>query len=108
MAADIQTIPLDKPYPCYSFTINLSEVTYTLEFFYNSRADRWRMNILDIVGNPVLMAVPLIIERDLTESYRYLKIPPGYLVVLDGPKSHTQPGLSGFMLNHALYYMVLS
>jgi hypothetical protein len=103
--ATIQTMPLNQPYPWYTFGLVLSQVNYTFEVYYNTRADRWRMNIMDVTGNPVLMGIALLIERDLTTGYRHLSIPPGYFFVMDGTKGNSQPGLSGFALNHVLYYL---
>jgi hypothetical protein len=103
--SSLTAMPLDQPYPWYRFTMVLSQVTYTFEVYYNTRADRWRLNIMDVTGASLLMGVPLLIERDLTGNFKHLSIPPGLFLVIDGKTGHSQPGLSGFALNHVLYYL---
>lgn len=98
------TLPLTQSLPWYSFTIQLDGASYVLEFYYNTRASRWRMNILDPTQTPLVMGLPLTIGRDLTDSYRYLKIPPGVFFALDDTGDGTQPTLGSFLLDHSLYY----
>ena len=98
-------MPLDQEVPWYEFSVTLEQVTYTFEISYNSRAARWRMSILDSAANPVLMGVPLMVNRDLTGPYHYLSIPPGGFCVLDASGTSTEATLSSFLLDHTLYYL---
>lgn len=103
--ATLTTIPLDENLPDYSFSCTLDGASYTLRAYYNTRARRWRLNILDISENPVLMGIPLTIGRDLTAGLRYLQIPPGVFMALDDTGDGTQPTLGSFLLDHSLYYL---
>lgn len=98
-------IPLDESVPWYAFTISLDSATYTLEAYYNTRAERWRLNILDATETPLLTGLPLLIDRDLTAPYLHLSIPPGQFTVLDDTGAQAQPTLSSFLLDHSLYYL---
>jgi len=99
------TIPTDKNLPRYTERVSLSKTTYTLTFAYNTRADRWFLSVMDSVGTPIIMGLPLLVMRDALGPYRTLAIPPGQLVTLDYSGRSTSPGLSDFLLDHALVYI---
>lgn len=103
--ASILALPLNQSLPWYSFTIILDQASYILELAYNTRADRWRLNIRDATEQPLLMGIPLLIRRDLTGPYHYLAIPPGGFCVLDDTGDRSEPTLSSFLLDHTLYYL---
>lgn len=99
------SLPLTQNLPWYAFNITIGEVTYVLEMRYNTRKDRWLLNILDATEQPILMGVPLLVERDLLASYQSLAIPPGYLFCSDRSGKGLQPGLGAFLTSHTLYYV---
>ena len=103
--ARLLQLPLDQNFPWYSFALTLENATYTFELYFNSRAQRWRMSILDSLENPILLGIPLSLGRDLTGPYRYLPLPPGQFCVLDASGKRTEAGLGAFLLDHALYYL---
>lgn len=103
--ATFSVIPLDELSAWYEYDIVLDSVTYTLEIYYNTRADRWRLSIKDAVGNPLLSGIPLLVNRDLTGPYTYLDIPKWFFVVLDDKLLGREPGLQSFLLDHTLYYV---
>ena len=103
--ATFTRIPLNQEVPWYTLSITLDQATYILEVMFNSRSSIWLMNIYDVAQNPLLMSVPLLIRRDLTQAYHTLNIPKGSFVVLDDTGDGTQPGLGSFLLDHTLYYV---
>lgn len=101
----VRRIRLDQNLPAYSFTTVLDNVSYLIEAAYNTRRDRWTLGIYDSGGTPLLVGIPLCIDRDLIAPYRTLSIPQGTLVCFDDTDAGTQPTLGSFLLDHTLYYV---
>lgn len=76
-------IPADNSSANYSFRIDLENVTYTLGFHFNTRMNRWTMDIGDGAGNPVVTGIPLIGNSDLTGRYQAAGLPPGRFFLVD-------------------------
>lgn len=98
-------LPLRIDSPWYSFIITLSEVVFTLTFRYNSRMDRWIMDIADASGNDILAGIPLLILRDLTGQYVIDGLPPGTFYVVDSTNQNTQPSRDSWGVTHSLRYV---
>lgn len=98
-------IPTDKNLPRYVMRVALSKVTYTLQMAYNTRADRWFLSIMDTIGAPILMGVPLLVMRNVLGPYTTLALPPGQLVTLDYSGKNQDPTLSSFLVDHVLAYI---
>ena len=98
-------IPTDKNLPRYVQRVALSKVTYTLMLAYNTRADRWFLSMMDAIGTPIVMGLPLLVMRDALGPYRTLAVPPGQLVTVDYSNKQTNPGLSDLLLDHAVVYI---
>lgn len=103
--ATLFTIPVGNVLPWMTFKITLSNVIYSLDFKYNTRMQRWTMDINDPSQNPLLTGIPLLIERNLTFQYFYLAIPPGVFFCTDDTGQETQPTLFSFGLDHTLFYV---
>lgn len=64
----INIIPITKDVPKFKERVTLGANTYGLEFRYNSRMDRWILDLLDdsdvaiVNGQPLLLGVPLFDE----------------------------------------------
>lgn len=97
-------IPTNDSLPWYSFSISLSDTIYTLQLRYNVRMQRWVLSILDPIGTPLLMGLPVLVARDLLSQYRTLTIPAGTLFCLGLTDDRVEPTLSSFALTHGLYY----
>jgi len=98
-------IPVDKNLPWYTMRVALSKVTYTLEMAYNTRADRWYLSVMDAIGTPILMGIPLLIMRNVLGPYRTLALPPGRLFPYDDSGRDLEPTLSSFLVDHGLVYV---
>jgi len=98
-------IPVNKNLPRYVQRIALSKVTYTLLMDYNTRADRWFLSIMDSIGTPIVMGLPLLVMRDVLGPYKTRPIPPGSLFAVDYSGRDLEPGLSDFLLNHGVVYL---
>ena len=85
--------------------VPLSKVTYTLELRYNNRMGRWILNILDPIGAPILMGLPLLNMRDVTGQYKHLPVPKGPIFSIDDSGKGLEPTLSSFLTDHGLIYI---
>jgi len=103
--ANLIQLPMAQNLPSFSFTSTLSGVAYTFNANYNTRADRWMLDILDVTLTPILMGIPLLIDRDLLAQYPTLPLPPGGLFVVDESGKQAQPGMGSFLINHNLLYL---
>lgn len=98
-------IPTSASQTWYTQTLALSGVTYILEFRYNTRMARWILNIRDAGETPILMGIPLLIDRNLTGQYTQLSLPPGTMLCVDDSGNNLQPTLSSFLTDHAVLYL---
>ena len=88
--------------------ITLQNVAYTLEFQYNARAQRWFMDILDISEQPILVGIPLEIQRDLNGQYGAYVFPQGLFFCRDNSGAQAAPTFSSFSIDHQLLFVDLS
>jgi hypothetical protein len=103
--ATVFTVPLNNTLPSYKFKITLSGVIFTLVLRFNTRTNTWFMDIQDPSGNPILTAIPVLIERELTSQYTTLAIPAGVFAALDETGQENQPSLYSFGTTHVLLYL---
>lgn len=103
--ANLIQLPMGQNLPSFSFTSTLSSVAYTFNAYFNTRAGRWMLDILDVTLTPILMGVPLLIDRDLLAQYPTLPLPPGGLFVIDESGQQNQPSLGAFLIDHSLVYL---
>lgn len=98
------TIPARNDLPWYSFKISLSGVVYTLRFRFNTRMQRWIMDIADPSNNDILDGIPLLIGRDLSGQYVIDGLPVGISFCSDDTNQDTQPTRFSFGTDHSLVY----
>lgn len=66
----ISEIPLIPSTP-QSMSITLGGVVFQLVFKWNSVLTAWIMDMLDAVGNPIVLGTPLVTGADLLAQYGY-------------------------------------
>lgn len=103
MSAFLQ-VPARNDVPWYKFTVTLSGQVYTLRFRYNTRMQRWIMDVADSANNDVLNGVPVLIERDLAGQYVFVGLPSGTFFALDLTGQGDQPTRYSFGVAAALIY----
>lgn len=103
--ANLIQLPMGQNLPSFTFTTTLSNVAYTFNAYLNTRADRWMLDILDVTLTPILVGIPLLIDRDLLAQYPTLPLPPGGLFVIDESGKQTQPKAGSFLIDHTLLYL---
>ena len=99
----IYQIPMQGT-PWFSFSTDLSKITYHMECRYNTRMDRWILNIADAQGETIINGIPMLVNRSLTGQYPALPLPPGTLYVQDLSGNNAQPGLAAFITDHVFLY----
>ena len=78
-----ELIPL-RQLPSDSFEIVIAGTPYKLRNRWNSREARWRLDIYEQSGNPILLGLKLLSYVNLTERFADERLPTaGHLVVLD-------------------------
>lgn len=98
-------MPLGNDVPWYDFTIGLSGVQYQLTIRFNSRMERWLMDIASAGGTPLLSSVPLLIGRNLIGRFAAnAALPVGMFFVLDNTNSGAEPTRNSFGTTHTLWY----
>jgi hypothetical protein len=102
--ATLLTIPARNDLPWYKFKIALSGVQYTLHFRFNSRMNRWILDIRDASDNPIILGLPVLINRDMAGQYITFAIPPGIIYATDDTQTDTQPTQFSFGVDHTLWY----
>lgn len=80
----------------YKYNIQLDGETFTLDFHYNARADRWNMSVLDVEQNPVKYGARLVIDIDLLQRVALGTKPAGQLTVVDTTGNDTEPTQATF------------
>lgn len=98
------TIPVRNDLPFYKFRCTLSGTIFTLQMKFNTRMQRWIMDVNDANGNQIFSGVPILINYDLLGQYTTLQIPEGVIFALDDTNQDTQPTRFSFGLDHTLWY----
>ncbi len=98
-------IPTQPNYPWYTFKVPLSGTLFTLIFRYNSRMSRWMLDIADSIGNPIVVGLPILINRNIAGQYSTLAgVPVGVFFATDDTQTESQPTMNSFQVDHTLFY----
>lgn len=85
-------LPVRSDFKSYTFKAELESVIYTFSFAYNTRRDRWYMDIGDQSGNDILTGVPILVNIPLIDQYIVKGLPPGRLIAINQTGSNKNPG----------------
>lgn len=97
-------IPIRADLLAFTFNIVLDDVSVIFNFRWNSRMERWIMDLLDPASDPILMGIPVLEDTSMIDRYIDDRIPPGILLALDTTKSGNQPDLDNFGEDVILQY----
>jgi len=95
-------IPTDKTLTSYSFSLVINLVLYNFDINYNSRMDRYTLNVLDSENNIILAGIPILTNVTLTDNFKYLDIPKGDFIPFSADSSNA--GLEDLGDTVRLYY----
>lgn len=100
----ILQIPVRNDAAFYRFQITLEAAVYLLEFRFNTRLDRWLMNILSEAEEPILMGIPVLTNLPLTSSFEVPGKPPGTFFCIDETGQNRNPDRESFGVDIKLLY----
>lgn len=101
-------IPFAANLPWFTQPVTLQGVTYTLEFQFNAREQRWSMDILDVSEQPIIRGIMLNIKRDLNGQYGAYVLPKGMFFARDDSGANTPPTFNSFSVDHTLLFVDMS
>lgn len=81
--SDILQIPIDFEDPSFKIRTILEEVEVVLRFDWNSRMELWHISVLDAGELPLLMGLPLYVNRELIGRFKIIGLPAGKLMLYD-------------------------
>ena len=84
--------PTQNNLPSFQYVIALDGTNYTLTYTFNSRMNKWFLDLADSVGNEIVCQVPIIASWPLFDRFNDLAVPPGTLFCFDSSNSDTDPG----------------
>jgi hypothetical protein len=76
-------LPIRNDQPAYRFQLTLETRVYFFEFRFNTRQDRWLMDVLDETQSPILMGIPILTGLPILDGYTRATRPPGTFVAVD-------------------------
>lgn len=84
--------PTNNRLPAYQYTILFEGTTYTLSYTFNSRMNKWLVDLADSVGNQLASQVPVVSSWFLFNRFKALTVPPGTLFAFDTSGQDEDPG----------------
>jgi len=97
-------IPVRSDIPAYSFQITLEGTVFTLRFRFNTRLDRWVMDVNDVDDLPIITGVPLLYGLPLLDRYKLSNLPLGQFVIIDETGEERNPPRDSFGEDFKLLY----
>lgn len=86
------------------FDITLDEVVYRLRFTYNSRLNKWAMDILSVNGTELLCGVLMVLGVDFLAQYVSKNLPSGKMYLVNLVDGITEANETSFGVDVRLYY----
>jgi hypothetical protein len=84
-------LPVRNDYPAYEFQISLDGRVFFLAFRFNTRANRWIMDILNESRTQLLMGIPLLTGLPLVQAYKRESLPGGAFYCVDLTGANRNP-----------------
>lgn len=98
-------LPVRNDQPAYRFQITLEQRLYFFDFRYNTRAERWIMDIQDETQTPILMGLPILTGLPLATGYTRETKPPGTFVAIDQTGAERNADRDTFGVDVLLLYV---
>lgn len=97
-------IPLRNDVPSYQFRSELDSTTYTILIRYNSRMDRWVMDLNTENNTPLITGIILVLGTSLLARFQIDGIPEGDLFLINIENENTEGNRNNFGDNVQLFY----
>lgn len=104
----IKQIAVVSSIPNYEFKTDLDGVTYTLSFRYNSRMDRWIMDIKTEDDDPIIMGIPILLGVSLIKRFADSRLPAGDIFAISVGTTTAEAGKEDLGENVLLLYQEAS
>ena len=97
-------IPVRSDLPAYKFQINLEGTVFILRFRFNTRLDRWVMDVQDVNEDRIVTGIPMLTNLPLLDRYQDERLPLGRFTVIDETGNNRNPPREGFGEDFKLLY----
>lgn len=100
----ILEIPVRSDIPSYNFQITLEGIVFTLHLRYNTRLERWVMDVNDVDDANIVTGIPLLYGLPLLDRYKDERLPLGRFVISDETGEKRNPTRDGLGDDFKLLY----
>lgn len=76
-------LPVNNRNPNYRFQVELEANIYFFELRYNTRMQRWLMDIEDKDKITIVQGIPILTEIFLLSNFVDDRLPPGFIIAID-------------------------
>ena len=97
-------IPTRSDIPNYEQRITLNGTQYVLSFRYNTRTDRWILDIKTSADEYIIMGIPILLGTGLIDRFVDDRLPPGYLFAINLEDEFAEGGAEDLGQNLLLIY----
>lgn len=86
-------------------SVTLDNKIFELHFDWNVRDEHWTMTIRDKNNQVIVAGIKIVANYELISMYRYLDVPPGYMMAADMSGQGLDPGFDDFGTRVLLMYI---
>jgi len=88
----IKQLPVSSDSANYQFKTDLDGTTYIFKFRFNTRSDKWMMDISTEDGIKLLSGIPLLVEARLINRFVDVRLPQGTLFLINTKDEYVECG----------------
>lgn len=92
----IEIIPIDNSQVVFKQLMTLNNVVVNFRFYFNSRSQRWKMDMLDQDNSPIILGRTINLGLDLMGRHQDERLPEGFLNTFDLKDLDTEANLDNF------------
>lgn len=97
-------VPTQVDLPRYQFRVVLSGTVFTLRLKYNTRMERWMLDIADASGVDLVVGLPVLVSRNISGNYVITGLPSGFFFASDDTGAGENPTLDSFQSDKTFFY----
>lgn len=79
----VSIIPTDAQQIAFRQTMTLNNVILNLRFYFNSRSQRWKIDILDVDNEPLILGRTMNLGLDIYNRFVLEDLPSGFLTTIN-------------------------
>lgn len=87
-------IPIIYDQPRFKIRTVLDEIELVLFFNFNTREEKWFLDIQNSNEESVKSGLPLNVDQELITQFKDIELPPGSLFLYDASENHLECGLN--------------